>query len=66
MHGNWNWPLFQNWMPMHIQNKIAAILPPHTDNGRDAQLGVGGKYAEFDVAIMSNKLSGFEESDTDQ
>jgi hypothetical protein len=66
IHGNWNWPLFQNWMPMHIQSKIAAVLPPHADNGRDVQLGVGGNYAEFDIASMYNKLCGFEESGTDQ
>ncbi|MCI21240.1 hypothetical protein A2U01_0042406, partial [Trifolium medium] len=39
-HGNWNWALLQNWMPNQLQYKIAAVMPPRSDNGRDEQLGV--------------------------
>ncbi|GAU22321.1 hypothetical protein TSUD_106490 [Trifolium subterraneum] len=64
-HGNWNWALLQNWMPNQLQHKIAAVVPPHSDNGRDEQLGVGGKFGEFSVATMYNKLRGFNKTDAD-
>ncbi|GAU38532.1 hypothetical protein TSUD_320040 [Trifolium subterraneum] len=34
-NGEWNWSLFQHWMPIELQDEIAAILPPNNENGRD-------------------------------
>jgi hypothetical protein len=65
VHGNWNWTLLQNWIPNQLQHKIAAVVPPHSENCRDEQLGVGGKFGEFSVATMYNKLRGFNKTDAD-
>ncbi|MCI04750.1 putative ribonuclease H protein, partial [Trifolium medium] len=40
-NGNWNWRLFESWMPDEYQQKNAAICPPNHDNGRDFRAGVG-------------------------
>ncbi|PNX57551.1 hypothetical protein L195_g058752, partial [Trifolium pratense] len=49
-----------NWMPTEIENKIAAILPPHSDNGSDTLSGAGGNCTSFSVANMYYKLRGFD------
>ncbi|PNX60788.1 hypothetical protein L195_g052111, partial [Trifolium pratense] len=59
-NGCWNWTLLQNWMPTEIENKIAAILPPHSDNGSDTLSGAGGNCTSFSVANMYYKLRGFD------
>jgi ribonuclease HI len=41
--------------------KIAAIYPPHVDNGRDERVGVGGRKNDYSVAVMYNNLCGFRE-----
>ncbi|PNX95557.1 ribonuclease H [Trifolium pratense] len=47
-------------MPTEIENKIAAILPPHSDNGSDTLSGAGGNCTSFSVANMYYKLRGFD------
>ncbi|MCH93591.1 RNA-directed DNA polymerase (Reverse transcriptase), partial [Trifolium medium] len=64
-NGSWNWSLMQNWMPRDLQNKIAAILPPHHDHGRDVLAGAVGNSADFSVAAMHNKLCGFDMDEVD-
>lgn len=43
-------------MPPQFQRKIAAILPPHPDNGKDELAGAGGQSAGFSVSHMYNNL----------
>lgn len=33
--GEWNWRALNNWLPVHINMKIAAIKPPKDENGED-------------------------------
>jgi hypothetical protein len=58
--GNWNWALFQGWMPQEILQKIAAILPPNVEYGPDIQLGSGANQFKFFVAIMYELLCNFD------
>ncbi|MCH89608.1 putative ribonuclease H protein, partial [Trifolium medium] len=58
-NGCWNWNLMRDWMPLDLQHKIAAILPPHIDNGSDELAGAGGKSTEFSVSSMYYKLRGY-------
>jgi ribonuclease HI len=57
--GNWNWSLFQEWMPMSLIHKIAAVLPPTDESGDDKLLGSGVDGEQFDVASMYNILCNF-------
>ncbi|GAU25543.1 hypothetical protein TSUD_259770 [Trifolium subterraneum] len=61
--GRWDWILFDSWMPTSFQQKIAAVLPPHVDNGRDERVGVGGNKKDFSVTSMYNNLCGFNKDD---
>jgi hypothetical protein len=62
-NGSWNWSLFESWMPEEYQQKIAAICPPHHDNGRDVRAGVGGNTSGYSVASMYNNICGFYRKD---
>jgi ribonuclease HI len=62
--GQWNWNLIHTWLPPHLLNKIAAILPPHNDYGRDERMLAGGNRIGFSVANMYNNLCGFQNNDT--
>jgi ribonuclease HI len=55
-NGCWNWNLMRDWMPLDVQRKIAAIMPPHIDNGSDILAGAGGRCADFSVSYMYDKL----------
>jgi hypothetical protein len=46
-------------MPGIYQQKIAAILPPHVDNGCDERVGIRGNKIDFSVASMYNNLCGY-------
>ncbi|MCI11192.1 putative ribonuclease H protein, partial [Trifolium medium] len=48
--GKWNCPLFEDWLPIHLKHKVAAILPPDKDNGSDERIGVGGKKCNFSIS----------------
>jgi ribonuclease HI len=61
--GRWDWNLFESWMPTTFQQKIAAVLPPDRDNGKDERVGVGGNKRNFSVACMYNNLCGFNKDD---
>ncbi|PNY10809.1 ribonuclease H, partial [Trifolium pratense] len=61
--GQWNWNLFDSWMPSIFKQKIAAVLPPNVDNGRDERVGVGGNKRDFSVTSMYNNLCGFNKED---
>ncbi|GAU49543.1 hypothetical protein TSUD_136510 [Trifolium subterraneum] len=52
-------------MTRDLQNKIAVILPPHHDHGRDVIAGAVGNNADFSVAAMYNKLCGFDMDEVD-
>jgi ribonuclease HI len=61
--GNWNWELFSSWMSDVLQQKIAAILPPMNEYGKDERIGVGGSKNSFSVASMYNNICGFHHMD---
>jgi hypothetical protein len=41
-----------------MQNKIAALLPPSCDYGKDEKVVPGGPHLDFSVSNMYNQLSG--------
>jgi hypothetical protein len=43
----WNWSLFNEWLPTYLQHKISFILPPSMDNGRDEKSAAGDKKEVF-------------------
>ncbi|GAU47106.1 hypothetical protein TSUD_403390 [Trifolium subterraneum] len=63
--GQWNWSLLGSWIPSNLCQKIAAIYPPHMDNGRDERIGAGGSKNDFSIAVMYNTMCGFREEDVD-
>jgi ribonuclease HI len=62
--GKWNWSLFQNWMPKVLMDKIAAILPPNEEHGRDERYMVGNNNKDFSIATAYNKLCDFRDNDS--
>jgi hypothetical protein len=57
--GKWNWSLLHSWMPSFLIKKVAASLPPSNDYGMDERYMAGGTAADFSVAVIYNKLCGF-------
>ncbi|GAU31911.1 hypothetical protein TSUD_270960 [Trifolium subterraneum] len=57
--GKWNWTLLDDWLPIHLKNKVAAILPPDMNNGSDERIGVGGKKCNFSISNMYHNLCSF-------
>lgn len=52
--GGWNWNLL-NWIPMDLKLKVAAILPPLVENGRD-KLVFATDEGNFAINSMYNHL----------
>jgi hypothetical protein len=63
--GGWKWHMLQDWLPTNIQHKIAAILPPHIENGCDQRCSVGGINNGFSIKIMYKNLCGLHKEDAD-
>ncbi|GAU20568.1 hypothetical protein TSUD_33150 [Trifolium subterraneum] len=61
--GNWNWMIFNNWMPRHLLKKIAAILPPNEEHDSDERIMAGGSKTAYSVALMYNNLCGFDQEE---
>ncbi|PNX97917.1 ribonuclease H [Trifolium pratense] len=63
--GYWNWNMLQDWMPANLRYKLAAILPPNAENGKDELAGMGGNCVSFSVSSMYQKLRDFNMDEED-
>jgi ribonuclease HI len=63
--GGWNWSLLQDWLPMDIQDKIAAIFPPNLENGRDKRCSVGGNSNGFSINATYQNLCGLRKEEAE-
>jgi hypothetical protein len=60
VEGRWNWSLFQSWFPAEILKKIAAIIPPSTDQDDDARIMPGSSSSNsISVSSLYMNLSGY-------
>ncbi|PNX69653.1 hypothetical protein L195_g064531, partial [Trifolium pratense] len=46
----WKWNLLHGWMPIELMDRIAAIPPPVTANGKDCQVVAGAGTDKYSVA----------------
>jgi hypothetical protein len=52
----WNWNLLATWIPMHIKDKIAALLPPNSSAGEDMQVCKENSMGNFSISAMYHVL----------
>ncbi|GAU41265.1 hypothetical protein TSUD_349050 [Trifolium subterraneum] len=50
--GKWNWSLITNWLPIEMIKKIAAMLPPRDEHGRDERMVAGDFVSTKGMKIL--------------
>lgn len=49
-NGEWNLRMTSDWLPMHVLQKIIAIVPPSRDGGDDVRCWPVDIHGEFSVS----------------
>jgi hypothetical protein len=57
--GDWNWSLFNDWLPTKLKLRMLSIPPPHDNNGADVMKGANKYGNDYAVAEMYDILSEF-------
>jgi hypothetical protein len=52
----WNWNFLATWVPMHIKEKIAALLPPNSSAGEDMRVCKENAMGIFSISEMYHAL----------
>ncbi|KAI5393889.1 hypothetical protein KIW84_060840 [Lathyrus oleraceus] len=50
--GEWNWDVLNRWLPENLTCRIASMLPPSIDAGRNCRKGIGVNENQFYVGAM--------------
>ncbi|KAK2379785.1 Polynucleotidyl transferase, ribonuclease H superfamily protein [Trifolium repens] len=58
--GDWNWSLFNDWLPTELKLRMLSIPPPHDNNGADVMKGANKYGNDYAVAEMYDILSEFQ------
>jgi hypothetical protein len=64
--GDWDWNMLNSWVPLNIQEKIGALLPPSDNNGSDKQICKESAGGIFSIAGMYHALCGYDLNNNDK
>jgi ribonuclease HI len=64
--GDWDWNMLNTWVPLYIQQKIGALLPPRDNNGNDNQLCKENAGGIFSIARMYHALCDYDLNNNDK
>ncbi|GAU12910.1 hypothetical protein TSUD_73970 [Trifolium subterraneum] len=54
--GQWNWSLFEGWIPKALLKNTTVILPPNDEYGSDERMIIGENKHQFSVSNMYKRL----------
>jgi hypothetical protein len=58
--------MLTSWVPLHIQEKIGALLPPCDNNGNDKQICKENAGGNFSIAGMYHALCNYDLNNIDK